>query len=110
SRSVWPRLTFRADEILERLADAPDARVSLSRCPEQLNNFRRENRRIQKRPTFIQNRNTQLPAMSGASLCHRVCDQHAHRGFKPRIRAESFDIEEQPRGVGSDTGVSIEQF
>jgi hypothetical protein len=75
---------------------------------EELDDFGRENPRVQQSPAFVQQSDTQLSAWPGCSFGHGVGDQHTHRRFEPWIIAESFNVKEQPIRVGSDGCVTIE--
>src|SRR5579863_6648836 len=60
SGAVLVRLIGGADEVFRRLADAPNARVALARCAEELDHDTGQNRRFKKRPALVEQNDARL--------------------------------------------------
>ena len=102
-------LGLRSHEVLQGLADAPNTRSPFSAGSKQLFHLRRQNRGVQKRPAFVENRNVRLPASARCPFRHRVGDDHAHRALELWVGGQALDIEEQPVFVRLDGGGPVEK-
>ena len=109
-RTVFTRLKLGSDKVFNRLRYSPDARIPFSRCAKQLHNLRREGRGIEERPALVKDGDAGLSCLAGSARSHGICDQHAHRGFQARIRAQSLNIEEEPVVVEPHGRLAVEQF
>src|SRR5262249_6582595 len=72
ARAMYPGFCFRPDKVLCGLADSPNAGVAFSSSSEQLNNFGREDRRIEQEPALIKHGDARLPGLARSSLCRRM--------------------------------------
>ena len=103
-------MEFRSHKVFHCLTDAPDTCIPFSRGTEQLHHFRRERRRVQEKPAFVENSNAWLAGLPSGAGCHSVRDEHTHSRFELWVGAQSFDIEEQPITVELHRGVRVEQL
>src|SRR5260370_40626901 len=92
-------LELRADEIFDSLADPPHARISFACRAEQLHDFGRQRWRIEQGPAFIENRDAWQSSLTRCARGHGVGDEHAHRSFESRGRAQTLQMEEEPVAI-----------
>src|SRR5260370_41135307 len=102
-------LELRADEIFDSLADPPHARISFACRAEQLHDFGRQRWRIEQGPAFIENRDAWQSSLTRCARGHGVGDEHAHRSFESRGRAQTLHIEEEPVAIKPHGGLYVEQ-
>src|SRR6266849_10431552 len=108
--SVLARLGLRADEIFDSLADPPHARISFACRAEQLHDFRRQRWRIEQEPAFIEYRDAWQSSLTRCARGHSIGDEHAHRSFESRVRAQTFHIKEEPVAIKPHGGLCVEQL
>src|SRR5258706_5570072 len=109
ARPMLAWLELRADEIFDSLADPPHARISFACRAEQLHDFGRQRWRIEQGPAFIENRDAWQSSLTRCARGHGVGDEHAHRSFESRVRAQTLHIEEEPVAIKPHGGLCVEQ-
>src|SRR5260370_340655 len=88
---------------------APVEMCCKSSSPEQLHDSGRQRGRIEQGPAFIENRDAWQSSLTRCARGHGVGDEHAHRSFESRVRAQTLHIEEEPVAIKPHGGLCVEQ-
>ena len=109
ARAVLVGLVRCADEILRRLADAPDAGIAFAGGAEELDDNARQDGGLQQRPALIEKDNAWPAGNAGCPVSCCMSNEQAHRAFQPRIVLQLLHVEVEPGIIQFDGCRSIKE-